>query len=449
MQTIVAQSTSPGKSGIGILRISGKKTIEVAQLILKCLPSPRVATYSNFFDVKGNILDTGIAILFPKPNSFTGEDVLELQGHGNDLIIDLLIKNILTIKHIRLAKPGEFTQRAVLNNKIDLTQAEGIADLINAESVSSIQLSLKIMQGDFSKHIKNVIKNISDINVLLETELNFSEEEGLMLNLNVIENTLNTTLKFLLKIKNSDKEGIILKEGAKIVICGPPNSGKSTILNMLSKDNTSIVTNIAGTTRDLIHQKIQIKGLSFIVTDTAGLRKSDNIIEKIGIKKTKKMIHLADHVLFVIDLKKYKINKEYYKKIENELLQDKSYCIIFNKIDLLSLTPIIKKNKNTTHIYISAKNNIGLKLLTNYLFHKYKKNNSKESIFTTRRRHLIIINQVFIELSQSLTNWKKNHNLELLSESLRIAINLLQEIIHCDSSETVLKKIFSEFCIGK
>ncbi|WP_187306494.1 tRNA uridine-5-carboxymethylaminomethyl(34) synthesis GTPase MnmE [Buchnera aphidicola] len=448
-KTIVAQATASGKSGIGIIRISGCKTYLVAQTILKCIPSPRLATHLRFFDINGYMIDYGIAIWFPKPHSFTGEDVLELQGHGNNIILDLLIKNIISIKGIRLADPGEFTKRAVLNKKMDLTQAEGLIDFINAESAHAAQLALNMMKGIFSKNIKNIIMMLSEINVLIETELNFSEEEHLLLDMNLIELKLKNIINILMQLKKTGKEGILIKEGIKIVICGLPNSGKSTLLNKLLNQNIAIVTNIAGTTRDILQHNINIQGLSFNISDTAGLRQSNDYIEKIGIKKTKKEIKKADHILYVIDIKQHKINTELLNKIKKNIFNNQSYTIVVNKIDLIPMQPVLKKNKKTHNIYISAKKELGIDLLKNYLFKLYKNNNSLETIHTTRRRHLNIIDKVFVELSFGIKNWKENKNLELLSENLRNSQILLNKIIKTDSSKEILEKIFSEFCIGK
>ncbi|QCI21352.1 tRNA uridine-5-carboxymethylaminomethyl(34) synthesis GTPase MnmE [Buchnera aphidicola (Hyadaphis tataricae)] len=447
--TIVAQVTHPGKSSVGILRISGPKTKTIAIEILGALPRARYATYSNFLDSQKRVLDKGIALWFPAPCSFTGEDILELQGHGSPLIIDLLIQRITSIMHTRIARPGEFSERAFLNGKIDLIQAEAIDDLINAETELSIRASLNSLQGDFSSSIEKLINVIVALRMHVESTIDFSEED---INID-INQIINSQLKQLdhhfKKLKKTIAEGKLLKEGKKIVIVGFPNTGKSSLLNILSCSDRAIVTNIAGTTRDLLYQYVNINGIVCELIDTAGLRNTHNEIERIGIKRAWNILQTANHILFVIDatiepLEQKKISKDFLNKIPTNI----EVTFVLNKNDLLNKRFGVKKIKDMFFFRVSALTGEGIDSLRNHIVN-IEKNKSEEGVFIARRRHINQINLAYNELSRAQKNWSSYENIELLAESLNLMNKFLGEITGKFSTEDLLKNIFSNFCIGK
>jgi tRNA modification GTPase len=451
--TIIAQVTPQGNGGVYILRISGKKSFQVSQDVLRKKLKPRYASYSNFFDINQEILDQGIGIWFPAPNSYTGEDVLELQGHGNNFLANLLIKRILKIPGIRISRPGEFSERAFLNNKIDLIQAEAISDLINSSSEASIKASLKSLSGSFSCHVNKIIKKIIDIRVLIESELDFSEED---INTHIQKIFLKKIKKIIFDLENllfiSENRNII-KEGVKVVIAGFPNTGKSSFFNFLSCKKCSIVTDIKGTTRDLIYNKIYFNKNLIELVDTAGIRKTQDKIENIGIDLAKKKIFDADILLFLMDVtqnKKQQIEK-FFKIIKN-IPASINIVLIFNKIDLINIYPHVSTYKNINCIYLSIKKKIGLEIFYKYLKEILKKYNHSffgESVFLARQRHLEELSLAKKELVLGKNEWKKSKNYEIIADYLKNAQNFLNKITGKVYSQDILNKIFSNFCIGK
>ncbi|QCI25827.1 tRNA uridine-5-carboxymethylaminomethyl(34) synthesis GTPase MnmE [Buchnera aphidicola] len=450
--TIIAQSTPYGRSGVGILRISGTRSKEIAYKILGVLPPARYAYHATFFDYKGVAIDEGIAIWFPYPNSFTGEDVLELQGHGNPVILDLLMKSILCFEGVRIARPGEFSQRAFLNGKIDLIQAEAIIKLIHSTSAVSIKSALRTLKGDFSKKINYLINKIAHIRVFVEKILNFPEDDY------VIHNTqIDLNLKSIFKKINDIYEKIkiqnVIHDGIKIVISGEPNVGKSTIFNLLSCKNSAIVTNIAGTTRDVLYEHIKIKDCIIQLIDTAGLRKTNNIIEKLGINKAWKKILSSDHIFLVLDNTRSILNqKTIILNFLRKLTHKKKVTILINKCDISNIQPFIRKYYNgRTYIFISAKFRLGIHLLKNHL----KKiisglmSSDAETEFLARQRHLEVFNVIIKHVKNMKKNWFILKNIELLAEDLKIVQDLLNKITGSITSDDIMQEIFKEFCIGK
>jgi len=299
-ETIAAIATAPGRGGIGIVRVSGPQTKKIAEGIIGNLPKPRVAEYVNFLNTAGEIIDQGIALYFPNPHSFTGEDVLELQGHGGPIILDCLLQRILQLG-ARLARPGEFSERAFLNDKLDLTQAEAIADLINAESVQAAQAALKSLQGEFSKKIHVLVEQLIQLRSYVEAAIDFAEEEIDFLSESNIKEKLNNLLTEIKTIQATARQGALLREGMNVVIAGRPNAGKSSLLNALSGRDSAIVTDIPGTTRDVLREAIQIDGMPLHIIDTAGLRESTDQVEQEGIRRALAEIKQADQILLVVD----------------------------------------------------------------------------------------------------------------------------------------------------
>lgn len=458
--TIVAQATPKGKGGIGIIRISGNQTSKIANIILGKIPKPRYANYMNFLDLNKNILDKGIAIWFPKPKSFTGEDVLELHGHGGQLIINIILKNIIKIPKVRIANPGEFSERAFLNNKIDLIQAEAIIDLINASSEQGVRSAICSLQGNFSKIIDKLLQSITDIRTFIETSIDFSEEE---INKNSeikFKNELKSILKNInISIKEAKNKKI--HEGIKVVIAGNTNVGKSSLMNILTGKQTSIITNIAGTTRDILRDDIELKtfdnnSILIQIIDTAGLRKTNNLIESIGIKMAYEEIKIADHLLYVIDYTKSKDNihlEDTLKSISENYIQKKNITVIYNKIDLTKEKPRIEKIKNYTKIFLSSLTGEGINLLLDHLQNIFYLSNHSipdNNIFLARIRHVKSLEKVKKNIKNSIIYISdKNITNELLAEELRLAQKHMGEITGVFTSENLLDSIFSKFCIGK
>lgn len=455
--TIIAQATPKGKSGIGIIRISGSRTFQVAKFILGKIPKPRHACYSKFLDKNKKIIDQGIAILFPKPNSFTGEDVLELQGHGSQLIINIIITNIIKLPGVRIAKPGEFAERAFLNNKIDLIQAEAIIDLINASSEKGAKAAMCSLQGNFSKLINNLLKKITNIRMFIEASIDFPDEEIDFYK----EKKIQKKLKLILKTINcSIKEAKNIRkayEGIKLVIVGNTNVGKSSLMNILTGKKTSIITNIAGTTRDVVREFIDIKKsthcISLHMSDTAGFRKTNNLIESIGIKLAYKEIKVADHVLYMFSKTKHNkadeiINNFFYQRTYKI---NKNITLICNKIDLVNEKSRVEKIKEKDIIFISSLTGEGIKLLKNYLVEKFYFNKPDTgNNFLARYRHIQSLEKVKKSITRGIEFVsEKNIKVELLAEELRLSQKFLGEITGKFTSEHLLANIFSSFCIGK
>lgn len=446
--TITAQITPPGCGGVGIVRISGPLVSKIAKDILVKIPKPRYATFSSFFAKNNSVIDEGIALYFSAPNSFTGEDVLELQCHGGQVIVECLLNRIVELG-ARIAKPGEFSERAFLNNRIDLTQAEAIIDLINASTKEAANNAVRSLQGEFSKRVSILIEQLTALRVYLEAAIDFSDEEIDFLSDNKINDKLITILEELQKTLDAAEQGMILNVGVHAVIAGKPNAGKSSLLNKLSGQERAIVTDIPGTTRDVLHAKVQIDGLAINLLDTAGLRDNPDAIESEGIRRAWEEINKADHLLIMVDAAK-ETNRDVSKIISefNQVMPEHAkVTVIFNKIDLSNETPIILENNEITSIYISLKNNFGLDLLKQHLKASagYK---LVENSFSARPRHISALKKANTFIKEAQTTLKQN-SFELVAENLHLAQQALGEITGEFTSEDLLSRIFSQFCIGK
>ena len=451
LDTIAAVATPSGRGGIGVVRLSGPDTPTIAAALLGHLPKPRYAEYLSFLEADGTAIDEGLALYFPAPHSFTGEHVLELQGHGGPIILDCLLKRVLNLG-ARLARPGEFSERAFLNSKLDLVQAEAIADLIDAESEQSARAAVRSLQGEFSKLINGMVETLIALRMYLEAAIDFSDETIDFLNDSDVYKKLNVILFEIRKIKQAAKQGALLQEGMQLAIVGPPNAGKSSLLNKLTGQDSAIVTSVAGTTRDVVREKIVIDGLPIQLVDTAGLRKTEDEIEQEGIKRSLSEMEKADRVLYVVDSTLMPLNdlaSLHQIDFLKNLSLKKRLTVIRNKIDLCSEKANLRQEADFDVINVSIKTGEGLSLLKDYLKASVDYQGASQGNFSARRRHLQALDNAEKALSDGLQKLETYQFPELLAEDLAIAQNQLNEITGKFTAEDLLGKIFSSFCIGK
>lgn len=450
--TIVAQATPPGRGGVGILRVSGKQAQDVAKIVLGKLPKPRYADYLPFRDVDNSPLDQGIALWFPGPNSFTGEDVLELQGHGGPVILDLLLKRVLTIPGVRIARPGEFSERAFLNDKLDLAQAEAIADLIDASSEQAARSAVGSLQGVFSSRVNQLVEALTHLRIYVEAAIDFPDEEIDFLSDGKIEAELAGVMSDLEQVRREARQGSLLREGMKVVIAGRPNAGKSSLLNALAGREAAIVTDIAGTTRDVLREHIHIDGMPLHIIDTAGLREASDEVERIGIERAWQEIELADRVLFMVDstttdaTDPAQIWPDFIARLPAHL----PITVVRNKADITGETAGLTEVNGHSLIRLSARNGEGVDVLRDHLKLAMGFDTSTESGgFLARRRHLQALETAAQHLIQGKEQLLGAWAGELLAEELRLAQQALSEITGEFTSDDLLGRIFSSFCIGK
>jgi len=453
--TITAQATAPGRGGVGIVRVSGPKAKAIAEALVPCSLTPRLATYTPFVDSNNTVIDQGIALFFKGPNSFTGEDVLELQGHGGQVVMDMLIDAVLSTGHARLANPGEFSEQAFLNDKLDLAQAEAIADLIDASSQQAARSALRSLQGEFSTQIQTLSDQIIHLRMYVEAAIDFPEEEIDFLSDGKVSGDLSRIMQSLTKVREQAKQGTLLREGMQVVIAGRPNAGKSSLLNALAGRDSAIVTDIAGTTRDVLKEHIHIDGMPVHIIDTAGLRESPDKVEQIGIERAWQAINEADHVLFVVDSTATSVINPYdiWPEFMDRLPKGIPVTVVRNKADLSTLD-IGQSSVSTQHgdisvINLSAKQGDGVDTLKAHLAKTMGFDTTTEGQFIARRRHIDALDQAFNFVS---TGEQQLHDAmagELLAEELRLAHQALCEITGEFTSDDLLGKIFSSFCIGK
>jgi len=440
--TIAAIATPPGRGGVGIIRVSGPLVTQIAEAILGKLPNPRFADYLPFLDQNNETIDSGLALYFVGPNSFTGEDVLELQGHGGPVVMDILLQRVVGLG-ARIANPGEFSERAFLNDKVDLAQAEAIADLIEAGSEQAAKSAVKSLQGEFSRWIDESVEALTHLRMYVEAAIDFPEEEIDFLSDGHVTKSLENILAEMDKIFASAQQGVLLRDGMRVVLIGQPNTGKSSLLNALAGRDSAIVTDIAGTTRDVLREEINIDGMPLHVIDTAGLRDSDDVVEQEGIKRTWIEIEQADRALLLVDDKTGITAED--DVIRQKLPASLEVTIVRNKIDLSNT----KAKEQNNEIALSAKSGEGVELLRAHLKKIMGYTGLTEGVFLARRRHLdaLIRAKELVENGQAQLQLSKAG--ELLAEDLRQAQNALGEITGHVSSDALLGKIFSSFCIGK
>jgi len=453
--TITAQATAPGRGGVGIIRISGKLCETIAASILGLVPKPRHAHHLPFYSTQKTVIDKGIALYFKAPHSFTGEDVLELQGHGGPVVLDMLLREVIA-HGARLALPGEFSQRAYLNDKIDLAQAEAVADLINASSEQAARSAIRSLDGEFSQKIHQLVDALIHLRIYVEAGIDFPEEEIDFLSDGKIEKQLLEIIEKIDQLQQRAKQGSLLREGINIVIAGKPNVGKSSLLNRLAGRESAIVTDIEGTTRDVLKEQILIDGLPVHIIDTAGLRESQDVVEKIGIEKAWTEIKKADHLLLMTDAKHANLSaQQIWQQISQHPMPTIPVTILVNKIDLYQAEPappqkgVTLIKDNITSINLSVKEDIGINLLTEHLKQSIGFNQTAEGSFLARRRHLTALENAATALENAKIQLQVYKAGELVAEELKQAQESLSQITGEFSSDDLLGEIFSSFCIGK
>jgi tRNA modification GTPase len=392
--TIAAQATPPGRGGVGIVRVSGKLAATIAEQVVGFVPKPRYAHYGPFFDADNSQLDQGLALYFPGPNSFTGEDVLELQGHGGPIIMDFILRRVVECG-ARLANPGEFSERAFLNDKLDLTQAEAIADLIDSSSEQAARCALKSLQGAFSDRVHQLVEALTQLRIYVEAAIDFPEEEIDFLADGKVAGDLQQIIDKLAEVKQEARQGSLIREGMNVVIAGRPNAGKSSLLNALAGKESAIVTDIAGTTRDVLREHIHIDGMPLHIIDTAGLRDAPDEVERIGISRAWDEIQKADRVLLMVDGTTTATDdpEQIWPEFVSRLEDKSKITVIRNKCDLTSEQPVIGEHDGHTLISLSAKADVGIDNLRQHLKDCMGYANTTEGGFLARRRHIDALNR--------------------------------------------------------
>lgn len=448
--TIVAMATAAGRAGVGVLRLSGSALLPMAQALSGGkIPVARRAMYTDFLDEQGQAIDSGLMLYFPAPHSFTGQDVLELQGHGGPVVMQMLLSRCLALG-ARMAEPGEFSKRAFLNNKIDLAQAESIADLIDAASQSAARMALRSLKGQFSEHIQQLQSQLITLRMLVEATLDFPEEEIDFLEKADAMGQLRALIDQVGHILAQAQQGAMLREGLRVALLGAPNVGKSSLLNALAGEAVAIVTDIAGTTRDTVREQITLDGIPVHIVDTAGLRASDDIVETMGMARSEQAALDADIALVVIDPQEG-VNPQTQALLAK--LSPATHCIeVHNKADLQALPVGVWPGEQgllalPTLLRVSAKTGDGLLQLKQAILQQVGWQGDSEGLFLARRRHLEALQQTQAQLWQA----KAVHYdaLDLLAEHLRLAQEALSQITGEHSADDLLGVIFSRFCIGK
>ena len=437
--TIVSAATPPGIGGVGIVRISGDAAGRIGQRMLGSLPEPRVATLRSFMAPGGEAVDTGIALYFPGPGSFTGEDVIELHGHGGPVVMSLLIDAAVELG-ARRAEPGEFSKRAFLNDKLDLAQAEAIADLISSGTSQAARAALRSMSGEFSAAVNTLVAKVTKLRVHVEAAIDFPEEEIDFLSDQALRNRLDDCDTSFSQLLASASVGRVLRDGFQVVLVGKPNAGKSSLMNRLSGEETAIVTEVAGTTRDILREQINLDGLSVELIDTAGLRDNPDIIEKEGIRRAREAMTSADAVLWIQDATDGDPGE-----ISESVPAGIPVLIVRNKSDLIDAAKTI----GDTVVSLSATTGDGISALRERIRTLAGYSNLGEGAFTARRRHVETLKKAAAHFAAGKAALEKTRAGELLAEELRLSAKSLGQITGAVSSDDLLGEIFSSFCVGK
>ncbi len=446
IDTIAALATPPGRGGVGIIRLSGPLVQEISRVIAGRLPRPRYAALSNFTQADGQTIDQGLTLYFPAPHSFTGEDVLELQGHGGPVVMDMLLQRCLELG-ARPARPGEFSERAFLNDKLDLAQAEAIADLIDSETTTAARLATRSLQGAFSERINELVADLIKLRMYVEAAIDFPEEEIDFLSDGKVSTDLHEIIVKIKEVKSSARTGRLLRDGMSLVIAGRPNAGKSSLLNALAGVDTAIVTDIPGTTRDVLRERIQIDGMPLHLIDTAGLRDSSDQIELEGIRRAQAEMEKADALLWVFDAAS---DPEHSGFTQDVVPSHIPVIFVRNKIDLMTAArPAVEQTKQGVQVSLSAKSGTGMELLKQQLKTSMNYQGSENAEFIARRRHLHAIDRALESLHQGENALQEHQAGELLADDLRQAQASLSEITGAFTADDLLGEIFSSFCIGK
>ncbi len=445
--TIVAAATAPGRGGVGVVRVSGPKTPEIAATLVGELPRPRHATLSRFLDAAGEPIDIGMALFFPGPHSYTGEHVLELQGHGGPVILEALVERCLQLG-ARRARPGEFTERAFHNDKIDLAQAEAIADLIDAGSREAARAAMRSLQGEFSNMVQGLTDALVDLRTYVEAAIDFPEEEVDFLGDAELRERLATVRGHFDAVSAAASQGRLLRDGISVVLAGRPNSGKSSLLNRLAGYDAAIVTAIPGTTRDILRERIDIDGLPLHVLDTAGLRDSTDQVEAEGVRRATAEMARADRVLFIIDTSLDPDGRAFAEE-RARLPADVAVTLVFNKIDLSDALPVADTITGPQRVYVSAKTGRGLDQLRAHLKACVSFQNAGNGSISARRRHLEALARARDCVESAARLLEQHRAGELVAEELRLGQTALEEITGVFTADDLLGRIFGSFCIGK
>jgi len=445
--TIAAIATASGRGGIGIIRISGAKAKEICEQLLGAQIPAREACFRLFKQHDNSTIDSGLALYFKSPASYTGEDTLELQGHGGPVVLDILLKRVLALG-ARLAEPGEFTQRAFLNNKLDLAQAEAVADIIDAGTAAAATSAQRSLQGAFSERINDLQAQLTHLRLYVESAIDFSDEEIDFLAGDELQKLISTLQQAFKILTETAKQGSLLRDGMTVVLAGKPNAGKSSLLNALSQRDTAIVTEVAGTTRDVLREQIEIDGMPVHIIDTAGLRETSDIIEQEGVKRAKHAISEADQVLLVVD--DQESGSDDYLALLNDIPSTVPVTIVFNKVDITG-AKLGEAKTEAGHkiVKLSAKHKQGLDVLTQHLKAQMGFNSEEKNVFLARRRHLDALARSNQFLNDGIEQLLHEQAGEMFAEDLRLAQNALSEITGKMTPDDLLGEIFSSFCIGK
>jgi tRNA modification GTPase len=447
IDTIVATATPPGRGGVGIVRVSGPKVPEIAAVMLGDIPPPRRATFARFLDSQQDTIDAGVAIFFPAPHSYTGEHVLELQGHGGTLVMEALVARVIEIGS-RRAQPGEFTQRAFLNDKLDLAQAEAIADLIDAGSRAAVRAAMRSLQGEFSAMIRGLTDAVIDLRTYVEAAIDFPEEEVDFLADQQLGERFQAVREHFEGVEQSARQGRLLREGMTVVIAGRPNAGKSSLLNKLAGYEAAIVTPIPGTTRDVVRERIDIDGMPLHVLDTAGLRRGGDLVEEEGIRRAQAEMTRADRVLFVVDAVEDPSGNAFHEE-SARMPAGVPVTLVFNKCDLTVGLPVADTMTGPPRVTVSAVTGKGIDSLRAHLKHCMGYQTLDTGTVSARQRHLESLARARRNVDEAQRQLQDRRAGELVAEELRGAQQALNEITGEFTSDDLLGRIFSSFCIGK